>query len=117
MTFLEPAMSHTREDQNAVSAFVIRHGLEAPIEARLLDLLSELGEVAKELLNATNYGRRPFSASPAWGDELGDCFFSLICLANSTGVDLHEVLLRSFDKYKNRIALTGAADSGKAPGG
>lgn len=33
--------------------------MESPIEFRLLDTMSELGEVAKELLKMSNYGRQP----------------------------------------------------------
>lgn len=36
--------------QTKVEQFVGQYGLETPLEHRLLDLLSELGEVAKEVL-------------------------------------------------------------------
>lgn len=33
----------------------------APLEHRLLDLQSEIGELLKEVLKMTNYGTKPFS--------------------------------------------------------
>jgi NTP pyrophosphatase (non-canonical NTP hydrolase) len=83
------------------SSFVGEAGIEAPVEARLLDLVSEVGEPAREALEATAYGRAPFRSPDGWSGELGDAFFSLICLANSTGVDLEAAL----DKYRQRLAL------------
>lgn len=73
--------------QKDVYRFVEENGLEAPVQARLLDLVSEVGEASKEALKATDYGR-PFRARGGWSDELADVFFSLVCVANSIGVDL-----------------------------
>jgi hypothetical protein len=52
--------------QGSVAAFVEEYGLEAPIHARTLDLVSEVGELAKEILEGTDYGRTPFEASKRW---------------------------------------------------
>ena len=65
--------------QKNVAVFVADHQLEAPVETRLLDLVSEVGELAKEVLKGSDYGRKPAQLPPAWADELGDVFFSLIC--------------------------------------
>ena len=46
--------------QKAVARFVETHGLQAAVQARLLDLVSEVGELAKEALKGTRYGREPF---------------------------------------------------------
>ena len=48
--------------QGSVAAFVEEYGLEAPIHARTL----EVGELAKEILEGTDYGRTPFEASKRW---------------------------------------------------
>jgi NTP pyrophosphatase (non-canonical NTP hydrolase) len=76
-----------------------------PREAsRLLDFVSEVGELSKEVLKATNYGRTSFRPPDGWTGELGDVFFSLICLANSTGVDLEAALDGALGKYRERLA-------------
>ena len=89
--------------QRTVASFVGETGIEAPIEARLLDLASEVGELSREALEATNYGLVPFRPPDGWADELGDVLFVLVCLANGTGVDL--------DTYSQRLALGDDAGS------
>lgn len=99
--------------QRTVASFVEEAGIEAPVEARLLDLASEVGELSKEVLKTTNYGRMPFRAPDGWAGELGDVFFSLICLANGTDVDLEAALDGALNKYRERLALGGDAGSGR----
>lgn len=89
--------------QNRVNDFVHSHNLEIPIAERLLDLVSEIGEVAKEILKSTEYGKRPFKPGEGWEDELGDTFFSLVCIANSTEVDLLAALEMALRKYESRL--------------
>ena len=98
--------------QATVADFVSRHNLEAPPTARLLDLVAEVGELAKELVNGSEYGRRDLSLPSAWADELGDVFFSLICLANATDVSLDRALAIALEKYEQRLAQRGEAGSG-----
>lgn len=100
--------------QTQVAAFVAAHGLTTSVELRLLDLVSEVGELAKEPLRATGYGSAAFSPTPAWTDELGDVLFALVCLANATNVDLHAALLASLRKYEARLRDRGSAGSGRA---
>ncbi len=97
--------------QSRVAQFVQQHGLEAGIEARLLDLLSELGELAKEALKGSDYGLSEYSRTPDWENELADVFFSLVCLANSSGVDLEQALDKALQKYARRIENSGEAGS------
>lgn len=106
-------MADTLDAQRAVAEFVREHGLEAPVQARLLDLVSEVGELAKETLEGTGYGRAPFHPPGGWEGELGDALFALACLANSTGVDLGAALNQALEKYSERLALEGDAGSGR----
>ncbi len=100
-------------DQEKVAAFVSAHNLTAPPTARLLDLVSEIGELAKEALRGSEYGRADFAPSPAWAEELGDVYFALLCLANSTGVELTTALEQVLAKYAARLSRHGDAGSGK----
>ncbi len=106
-------MADTLDFQRAVAEFVWEHGLEAPVQARLLDLVSEVGELAKEVLEGTDYGRTAFRAPDGWTGELGDALFALACLANSTGVELETALNEALEKYRERFALGGGAGSGR----
>lgn len=99
--------------QQRVAAFVAEHGLEAPATARLLDLVSEVGELAKEALKGSRYGQDTFQPTATWPDELGDCYFALLGLANRTGVDLDAVLARVLAKYRERLGQRGDAGSGR----
>ena len=77
----------------------------APIHA--LDLMSELGEVTKELLMATKYGTTEPRFRPEIAAELGDVLYSLCLLATATGVDLDEALQTTLYKYEQRWQAKG----------
>lgn len=100
------------ELQRTVADFVDQHGLAAGVAHRLLDLVSEVGELAKEALKGSAYGARPFEPTPAWAEELGDVFFALLCVANATAVDAEQALAQVLDKYRGRLAAGGNAGSG-----
>lgn len=70
-----------------------------------------MGELAKEVLKGTNYGKSVFAEDDKWSLELGDVLFSLICLANTTGVDLREGLNMVLDKYEKRFLGKGDISS------
>ncbi len=92
------------EMQKSVQAFCSEHNLNAPPNARFLDLVSEIGEVAKEFLQATSYGQRDeLKKNHAIIIEFGDLVFSLMALGNSLGVDAREALDLALDKYEERI--------------
>ncbi len=103
---------HLPSAQDAVLRFVETHHLEVAVPYRLIDLASEVGELAKEALEATSYDRAPFEPTEGWPGELADALFSLICLANSTGVDLQAALAAALEKYERRLETTGDAGSG-----
>lgn len=97
--------------QDVVLEFVDEHHLEIDVPYRMLDMVSELGEVSKEVLKSSHYGITRFMPENKWEEELGDLFFSLICLANSTGVNLEEALNTVLQKYENRLIAKGEPGS------
>ncbi len=99
--------------QTDVANFVAQYHIEAPVEARLLDLVSEVGEVAKEALKGSDYGKQPFQPTAEWQSELADVFFSLVCVANSTNINLETALSAALAKYQQRLTSKGAAGSGR----
>ncbi len=98
--------------QKKVAEFVAQHKLEADVESRMLDLVSEVGELAKEVLKSNAYGQQEFTVTDSWHGELADVLFAVICLANSTGVNLEETLDAALTKYAKRLADKGDAGSG-----
>lgn len=100
--------------QEDVRKFVDQQGLEAPIETRLLDLVSEVGELSKEVLKATSYGTQPLqTVTEEFEYELADVLFSLTCIANTAGINLEVALRRALAKYGARVRQTGEAGSGQ----
>jgi NTP pyrophosphatase (non-canonical NTP hydrolase) len=88
--------------QQKIEFFCIKNNLHAPAEHRLLDTISELGEVSKEILKSSNYGSKKASYTDGLKEELGDALYSLITVANSFQIDLEEALNEALNKYKKR---------------
>ena len=99
------------ELQKDVLEFCEKHKLKHCPETWLLDLVSEVGELAKSLLKATNYGKAKLHISKEVEEELGDVCFSLLALANELGLDLEKALIRVLKKYERRIKSRGTPAS------
>jgi NTP pyrophosphatase (non-canonical NTP hydrolase) len=71
----------------------------------LAQLMEEVGELAR--IVSRTYGEQSFKAgeSPdSLADEMADCLFVLLCLANQTGVDLTSALAQNLHKKTTRDA-------------
>lgn len=100
------------DEQKQVAEFIEEHDLEAPMIYRLIDLVSEVGEIAKDVTGSTDYGLQPSEVeiSP---DELGDALFSLLALAEAAEIDADQALDEALAKYEDRILHSGTASSGE----
>jgi len=68
-------------------------------------LTEEVGEVARII--ARRYGEQSEKESDKnkeLGDELADVLFVLICIANQTGIDLTQAMIKNLDKKTQRDA-------------
>lgn len=67
-------------------------------------LTEEVGELARVM--ARKYGDQSFKAGETHdpSEEMADVLWVLICLANQTGVNLTQAMLRSFEKKTKRDA-------------
>jgi NTP pyrophosphatase (non-canonical NTP hydrolase) len=68
-------------------------------------LMEEVGEVAR--IMSRKYGEQSFKKSDEavnLADEMADVLFVLICLANQTGIDLNEALIKNLEKKTIRDA-------------
>jgi NTP pyrophosphatase (non-canonical NTP hydrolase) len=97
--------------QRRVVAFARRHDLLHNPTTHALDLVSEVGEVAKEVLLSTDYGQRAPQFCPQLADELGDTLYSLLALAEVCGVDAARALDAALEKYERRLAEQGEPGS------
>jgi NTP pyrophosphatase (non-canonical NTP hydrolase) len=99
--------------QEQAAEFAEKQNLTHPPGVYALDLMSEVGEVAKEILRATGYGERPFTPppSPNLALELGDTLYSLCQLASSAGIDLDTAFALTLEKYRQRLRDSGHISS------
>ena len=97
--------------QEKVADFVEKHDMEAAQGFRLLDLVSEVGELAKDATKTSEYGLSP-EKFKLKEDEVGDVMFSLLALADHLGIDAEKALENSIEKYRERIDERGEPGSG-----
>lgn len=93
--------------QKLIRDFNIKYNLGGSVEMRFIDLSSEVGELGKEILKGTDYGKKVFSNTGNLESEFGDVLFSLISAANSAGVDLSTALEKVLNKYEIRFNKKG----------
>lgn len=92
------------EAQTAVDDWIKQYGVRYFNElTNMAQLTEEVGEVARVI--ARRYGEQSEKESDQLkdlGDELADVLFVLICLANQTGVDLNDALVKNLKKKTER---------------
>jgi len=94
--------------QSNIKEFCEKYDLSAPLEHRALDLVSEVGEVAKEILKMSDYGKKPLRINDEIKSEIGDVFFVLTIIANQLDISLDEALAAVLQKYEKRLLKGGA---------
>jgi NTP pyrophosphatase (non-canonical NTP hydrolase) len=104
-------MNYMAKFQDKVKRFMKENKMNNPIEYCFLDLVSELGEVAKEIIKMSNYGTKKPKFKKEIIGELGDVFYSLITVANHYNVDLEDALNMILEKYNKRIKTGGHSGS------
>ena len=86
------------EQQQRVKDWMARYGLGTDPQVRMLDLSSEVGELAKEVLRSTAYGTRPFTPTAS---------LELLCLSQCLGLEGEAALGKALEKYEKRFAERG----------
>lgn len=102
--------------QNNVKEFNNNRGVHTkpmPVSARILDIESEIGELAKEYLKNSKYGTQDFILTEDFKMELGDVLYSLLSLANEVNIDAEECLNKVIEKYNARIEKNKSMGSGR----
>jgi NTP pyrophosphatase (non-canonical NTP hydrolase) len=94
--------------QQMVAEFSERTGTRLELPYRALDLCSETGELAQEILRDARYGKQDISrVSEKAVAELGDSVFSLLSMANGMNVDIEEALAAAIERYGKRLERCG----------
>ncbi|MGB9965998.1 MazG nucleotide pyrophosphohydrolase domain-containing protein [Halobacterium hubeiense] len=99
------------DEQARVAAFLDDEDLRTPPANRVLDLASEVGELAKNVNETSDYGAT--GGADVDRDELGDALFCLLALADELDYDAGAALDEALAKYEARIADSGTAGSGE----
>jgi len=92
------------DDVVDVRTFNDAHDLGLSPEHRVLDLVSETGELSKAVLKAGDYGEGDVERTDEIADEFGDVYYCLLSLADELGVDPEAALAASLEKYRGRAA-------------
>ena len=99
------------DSQRVVERFLSRHGLRYDAATHTLDLVAEVGELAKLVLEASDYGQAPLRSDVDFSGELGDVFYSMLALATALEIDAGDALERALRKYETRLAEGGGPGS------
>ncbi|WP_254521516.1 MazG-like family protein [Natrinema caseinilyticum] len=95
------------DEQRDVAEFIEANDLETPPAFRLLDLVSEVGELAEEANTSTEYGSSPADL------ELGDALFALLAVCEALEIDASDALADALEKYENRMEDSSTPGSGR----
>ena len=88
------------------------HKTPMPTYARILNIQSEMGELAKEYLEKSKYGTQPFDFKDEFKEEYGDVLYSLLSLANELNINSEECLNLTLHKLQTRINKNNSMKSG-----
>ncbi len=92
------------EAQQKVDRWITTTGVRYFSELTNMAILTEeVGEVAR--IMSRKYGEQSFKESDKekdLSDELADVLWVVICIANQTGVDLNQALIKNFEKKNVR---------------
>ena len=107
-----------KEAQKTVDRWIKEYGVRYFSELTNMAVLTEeVGELARVI--SRRYGEQSWKASDprsadngkeALGEEMADVLWVLLCIANQTGVDLTDELLKSIEKKTQRDTLRHIAN-------
>ena len=99
--------------QQQVEDFIKEYQLSCGEKVRYMDLVSEIGELGKEIIKSTSYGKEKFNLNEAVIEEMGDCIFSMLALCVELEINSNEALKYAIEKYESRFQQTSCISSGK----
>jgi len=93
--------------QQLVEDFINKYNLQTNEHTRYIDLISEIGELGKEIIKSTNYGKHEYAQTPETNQEIGDCLFSLLALCCAMNISAEDALGKVILKYETRFHKKG----------
>lgn len=92
--------------QEQVQEFVDENELEGTVEFRIMDLVSEVGEIVKDATKSADYGMKKENLEIK-EDEIGDVLFSLFTVCNDLDIDAAQAFDEALQKYERRLDEKG----------
>ena len=93
-----------KEIQKKVQEWILNHGGYWSPLAMLSAVTEEVGELAREINHLEGFKPKKGNRGSNVGEELGDLFFSITCLANYYKIDLSKKFYEVLEKYSKRDA-------------
>ena len=94
-----------------VEKFNKMHGSKLSANIRMLDIISETGELSKEVIKSQSYGEKTFSLTKNLEMEFGDVLYALISFGIEQDIDIEKSLDIVLEKYLSRIKQKGELGS------
>ena len=92
-----------RDAQQQAADFAREHGLSLSAQGRFIDLVSEIGELGKEILKQPAMRRSHLPTIRRLRRRWADCLFSILCLCSCLGLDAQDALELALQKYEERF--------------
>ena len=80
-------------------------------EIRMLDIVSETGELTKEIIKGCSYGEKDFEVTQDLKMELGDTLYALLSFCNENDLVADDCLSMALEKYQKRLKEKGNLSS------
>ena len=89
------------------------HKQPMPAYVRILDIESEIGELAKEYLENSKYGMQEFALTDSFKEEYGDVLYAILSLADELNINSEECLDVVLSKLEKRMQNKKSMGSGR----
>ena len=90
---------------NTLSELLIKADAKMDTQSRMMDVASEVGELSKEVLKSTRYGRNEFTMTPEFEEEYGDVLYSLLSMGIENGIDIEANIKKMIKKMNSRFGI------------
>ncbi len=90
---------------NTLNELLIKADAKMDPQSRMMDVASEVGELSKEVLKSTKYGRNEFTMTPEFEEEYGDVLYSLLSMGLENGIDIEANMKKMIKKMNSRFGI------------
>jgi NTP pyrophosphatase (non-canonical NTP hydrolase) len=94
-----------KEIVNTLSEFLIKADALMDPQSRMMDLASEVGELSKEVLKSTQYGKKEFVMTSEFKEEYGDVLYAILCMGIENGIDIEDNFNKMINKMNGRFGI------------